>query len=77
MAILRVRESFLANWNGNPRVFTAGELVDSDDDITKGRGHLFEAVEVAAARVSSPKVERATAAPGEKRSVSPKPAAKK
>jgi hypothetical protein len=70
MAILRVRESFFCNRDGLPRVYSAGELVDSGDVVVKGREHLFEAVEATAERTTPPAVEQATAAPGEKRHVS-------
>lgn len=76
MPILRVVQPFSAA--DNPRVYAAGDLVDAADPVVAGREHLFEAVEVAAARAvaaaggagQSVTVEAATAEPGEKRSVS-------
>jgi len=73
MATLRCKEPFSADIKGVPRVVPAGQLLDSDDPIVKGREHLFEPVEsFMASRVVevSESVETATAAPGEKRSVS-------
>lgn len=64
MAIMRVREPFVAVVAGVPRAYTAGQLIDDADPVFKGRERLFEDV---AASVRN--VEQATAAPGEKRSV--------
>lgn len=66
MGVYRATTSFAAFTDGTPRVVTAGELVDDSDPVFKGRAANFEAVEDA---VAQQKVERATAAPGEKRSV--------
>lgn len=68
MAVLRVVSAFALLSDG--RVFAAGSLVDSNDPAVKGREAHFEAVEATVARVhqtSTPLVESATAAPGEKR----------
>ncbi|QRZ05896.1 hypothetical protein [Mycolicibacterium austroafricanum] len=52
-----------------PRVIRPGDLFDKTDPCVKGREHLFEPVEVNAERRRST-VEDASAAPGEKRSLS-------
>lgn len=69
MAVLRVKEPFACDApNGVQLVFRVGDLVSSDDPVTKGRAVFFEPAEVAASR--SPvgaTVEQATAAPGERR----------
>ena len=68
MAVLRVINSFALLSDG--RIFAAGALVDSTDPVVKGREAYFEAVEANVARprvTSTPLVEAATAAPGEKR----------
>lgn len=57
----RVKEAFAY---GEHNVATPGQIWSDDNPAYKGREHLFEAVEVAAARSS----ETATAAPGENRS---------
>lgn len=67
MATLRVKEPFAIDVDGAPRVFTAGQLVDSTHPAVKGREHLFESLDVYMDRA---KPEQATAAPGEKRSLS-------
>ena len=64
MAIKRVREPFVAVVGGVPRAYPAGQLIDDTDPVFKGRERLFEDVEAGVRRV-----EQATAAPGEKRSV--------
>lgn len=74
MAILRCKEPFSADVDGVPRTVTAGQIVDSKDRVVKGREHLFEPIEDYASRQAG-RVEAATAAPGEKRSVPTKRAA--
>lgn len=70
VAIFRAREAFaFTDQQGIPRVVRPGDLFDSGDACLKGRGHLFEPVEVNAERRRAT-VEDASAAPGEKRSVS-------
>lgn len=79
MTTLRCRESFTAWVNGEPRVVPAGRLVDSKDEVVKGREALFDKADDfvekwgRSDRVEMPKpesrVESATAAPGERRSV--------
>lgn len=64
MAIMRVREPFVAVVGGVPRAYTAGQLIEDTDPVFKGRERLFEDV---ASGVRG--VEQATAAPGEKRNV--------
>jgi hypothetical protein len=67
MSILRCTESF-AVMNGHiPRVLRAGDTVYDNDPVVKGHEASFEPLEDHIARVTS--VEAATAAPGEKRSV--------
>lgn len=73
MTILRAREPFSITFNGTPRGFVVGDLIDSEHPIVQGREHLFEPVETFSLM---PSVEQATAAPGEKRSRT-RPAAKK
>ncbi len=69
--VYRAREAFAyTDKQGVPRVVTAGHLMSSNDPDFKGKEHLFEPVEVAAARVAS--VEQATAAPGEMRDLTPR-----
>jgi len=68
--IYRVKEPFsYTDDRGVPRVMRAGDLVTTDHDAYREKwSHLFEPVNDAADRVG--RVEAATAAPGEKRSVS-------
>lgn len=80
MAIKRCKASFAVSVNGVPRMVTAGQLVDASDPVIKGREALFEDVETHVADKAArqaPKVEQATAEPGEKRSVAPRQQAKK
>ncbi len=71
MPILRVREPFSVDQGGCHRTLRAGDLVDeSDPVVTSGRRQFFEPVEVAATREQT-RVESASAAPGERRSVKP------
>ena len=66
--VYRAREAFAFNdKQGVPRVVNAGALMSSNDPNFKGKEHLFEPVEFAAARASG--VEDATAEPGALRSV--------
>lgn len=75
MVIKRCREAFAASVDGTPRMYTVGMLVDGSDPVIKGREALFEDVEThvsdKAAR-QAPQVERATAEPGERRSLPPR-----
>lgn len=67
--------------NGYQRMFCAGDLIDADDEAVKGRENFFQPVEdFVQEKRDRPQIglrgrviERATAEPGEKRSVSPKP----
>lgn len=82
MAIKRCKAAFAVSVNGVPRMVTVGQLVDASDPVIKGREALFEDVETHVSEKAArpaPQVERATAEPGEKRSVTPprKTAAKK
>lgn len=71
MAVLRCRESYAFDTpQGVSRVIRVGDLLDSDDPDVRGREHLFEAVEVASARLRGTTSETATAAPGEARRLS-------
>ena len=64
MAIVRAKEPFsYIDGHGVPRVVSPGQLFDDADPAVAKRGHLFEPVEVAAARAT----ETASAAPGEVR----------
>lgn len=84
MGVYRARESF-AYWDDRrvPHDVPAGTLIDSDKaPFFKGREHLFEEVEEFMDRAEKKSegmkpVESATAAPGEKRSISPTSATKK
>jgi hypothetical protein len=75
--ILRVTQAFSVLSDPDGHVYTPGELVDADHPHVKGREDHFETVEahVTARAARRGGVEQATAAPGEKRSVS-KPAKK-
>lgn len=74
MAIVRAKEPFsYIDSKGVPRVVSPGQLLDDADPAVVKRSHLFEPVEVAAARAT----ETATASPGELRSVAKKAPAKK
>jgi hypothetical protein len=69
MATLRCTEAFAHFVKGYPDVARPGDLFDAGDPVVKvGGANRFEPVEVTVARASG--VEQATAAPGEKRSVS-------
>lgn len=78
MKILRVRDSFMYYGPGYQRMFCAGDLVDGDDPAVKGREELFQPVEDFVQQQTDRKqvglrgrmVERATAEPGERRTVS-------
>jgi hypothetical protein len=69
MGIKRSKASFAATVNGVPQVIPAGYLVEDGHEVLKGREHLFEAVEAHVSQRER-RVEQATAAPGEKRTVS-------
>jgi hypothetical protein len=70
--IYRVKEPFsYTDGNGVPRVMRVGDLVTASHDAYREKwSHLFEPVTEAAERAPAAEVEAATAAPGEKRSVS-------
>jgi hypothetical protein len=70
--IYRVKEPFsYTDDRGVPRVMRVGDLVTTDHDAYREKwAHLFEPVAEAAERAPASAVEAATAAPGEKRSVS-------
>lgn len=70
--IYRVKEPFsYTDDRGVPRVMRAGDLVTAGHDAYRERwAHLFEPVTEAAERAPVAEVEAATAAPGEKRSLS-------
>lgn len=70
MAVLRCTSPFAVQEGAVPRVLRAGDLVDENDSAVKGRESMFEPVETT--------VERATSAPGERRSLTmPKRRARK
>ena len=72
MAVFRAVESFaFTGRNGVPRVITVGTLMADSDPDFKGKAHLFEPVEIAAARPGRRMagVEDATAEPGARRSL--------
>lgn len=69
MGTLRVKEPFAVDLGGIQRVLRPGDLIDEADPIvTAPRRRFFEPVEVAVFRERD-RVEQASAAPGEKRSV--------
>jgi len=68
VAIKRSKVSFAVTVRGVPKVINAGHLVEDGDPLLKGREHLFEDVETHLSDRSA-SVEQATAAPGEKRTV--------
>ncbi|MFB6943192.1 hypothetical protein ACFWGL_17140 [Streptomyces sp. NPDC060286] len=67
---LRCTRSFSAYIHGVPRVVRAGQLVEDDDPIVTGREASFESVDAHLA-ARRPRVEQATAAPGEPRDLTP------
>lgn len=73
------REAFAVGLKGGRVVSVkAGDVFDASDPVVKGREALFEPVDEWAARVQQgPRIEQATAAPGEKRSVAVPEKAKK
>lgn len=54
---------------GAPVAYTAGRLVEDSDPILKTHRHHFEAAEAVARRNTAARVEAASAAPGELRTV--------
>lgn len=72
--IYRIREPFAYNDSrGVPRIANVGDLIDENHDAyTPGRHALMEPIETVMSRAQSS--ETATAAPGERRSVTPPPA---
>lgn len=77
MGVYAVREPFSFDLpNGVPVIMRRGALVNDDDPAFQGREHLFEPAEEVADRQTPPPVERATAAPGELRTVSTSPKAR-
>lgn len=75
MKLYRVMEAF-STWgpDGTPRVYTEGQIVKDDDPALKGRDAYFMDAQDFAEREAG--VEAATAAPGERRSLT-KPVAKR
>lgn len=69
MPIKRCKASFSVSVNGTPRVVTAGTLLDGADPVIKGREALFEDVDTYMTERAPQPVERATAEPGERRSL--------
>jgi hypothetical protein len=68
--VLRAKESFaVQDDRGYVRIVAAGDVVDSSDNVVRGRESLFEPAEDTITRRAD-FVEQATAAPGEKRTVS-------
>lgn len=68
---VRCIDSFAICIDGRHKVVKAGQVLRDTDPVVVGREHLFEDVEatIQTGR-STPVVEQATAAPGEKRNVS-------
>lgn len=75
MSVLRVNQAFSVLSDPSGRVYVPGDLVLDSDPIAKSHASYFEPVETVASR-NAP-VEQATAAPGERRSVTKKSATKK
>lgn len=71
MAIKRCKMSFAVQVGGAPRVVPAGTLVEDGDPILQGREAYFEDVETYVSDREASRVEQATAAPGEQRTVRP------
>lgn len=80
MTIKRVIAPFaIAGEDGAHRIFSAGDLIDTEDSAYAGNEHLFEELTVAMDRKGAAQssanhpstVERATAEPGELREVRP------
>lgn len=68
MTVLRVIEPFSTDVDGVPRVFPAGALVQSTDQVVNGREQFFmDAAEFAERSTKSTTGETASAAPGEVR----------
>jgi hypothetical protein len=65
--ILQVKTSFSATLDGGPVFFRAGELIDADHPAVKKWPQYFGPANVDHRSKPEPKVEQATAAPGEKR----------
>ncbi|MGH7490341.1 MAG: hypothetical protein ACREMY_32740, partial [bacterium] len=69
MAVKRCKTPFAFFTNGVPRVVREGDLVEDTDDAYRDHKSHFETVR--ASNVLRAAFERATAAPGEKRRLSP------
>lgn len=68
MPTVRAKEPFSYDADGYSHNVAAGALFDSEDPAVRKRAHLFEPVEVAAARrAAAVSTETASAAPGERR----------
>lgn len=65
--LYRVKESFITTIGGEEMEYQAGQLVQADDPAVKKFPHLFGELETRPRTRTSPDVEQATAAPGEKR----------
>ncbi len=64
MALLRAVSTFATEAGGHPQVIHVGELYEDDEPVVLANPSCFEPV-----RASFPRVEQATAAPGERRDV--------
>lgn len=69
MALVRVREAHAQFVNGVPKMFAAGQLVESDSPFVRKHRHLFQPVEDAVSSDEQPAfragaTETADAAPG-------------
>lgn len=69
LALYVVQDSFVVEIDGEPVAYRKGELVHPDDPILKRSPAAFKPFEFPhpVKRQASPRVEAATAAPGEKR----------
>lgn len=62
--IVAARDAFTASFDGVDTIVLVGDLFDADHPFVKTNPHLFGPVVI---RTAAPRVEQATAAPGEKR----------
>ncbi|SDP60800.1 hypothetical protein SAMN04487905_10627 [Actinopolyspora xinjiangensis] len=68
MALMRCVSSFAATVKGRPHVVNVGQLIEDTDPLYVGRERHFETASATAG--NPPRVEQATAAPGERRTTS-------
>jgi hypothetical protein len=79
MTLKRCKASFVAFLDGIPVAVNVGDIVEDDDRLYKASPESFEAIKITryvssdqgASRPEGKPVERATADPGDKRTVTP------